>query len=190
MLYDKFVDASGAFAQELGFLARAVSYDETRPFMRQIFVEPSETGGLKGAAVDGLRLHIVDPLDGAAGVMGLTPGFWRVLKTAKKNAWISRLDEKETNDWKFPAYQRIIPAEKAEYETVFEGFAFSGGRYTKHSELARFIHDFPDATAINLRYLADLGTGTEWKVEWYGSTKAVKFTGGGRMAVIMPMQID
>ena len=189
MLYDKFIDARGDFAGELGFLARAVSNNETLRFMQQIFVEPSETGGLKGVAVDGRRLHIVNPLDGAAEMIGLTPGFWQVFRTAKKNVWIARLDDKETGGFIFPPYQKVIPAGKAEYETVFEGFAFSGGRYAKHTGLARFIHDFPDVTAIDLRYLADLGTGTEWKVEWYGSTKAVKFTGDSRMAVIMPMHI-
>ena len=187
MLYDRFIDARGIFAEELGFLARAVFNNETRLAMQYIFVEPLETGELKGAATDGRRLHIVNPLNEAAGALGLTPGFWQVFKNTEKRLWIARLNDKETEGLIFPAYQRVIPAEEAKHETTFEGFAFSG-RHAKHAELAKFIHDFPDTTAINLRFLADLDTGTEWKVDWYGGKKTMKFTAGSRMAVIMPMR--
>jgi hypothetical protein len=165
MLYDKFIDAAGAFAEELGFLARAVSDDETRCPMQYIHVEPSEAGKLKGVATDGKRLHIVKPFSKAAEIMGLTSGFWQVFKNTEDRVWIARLDDKETDGLIFQAYQKVIPNGKAKYETTFEGFAFSG-RYTKQDDLAKFLHDFPDVTAINLRHLADLGTATEWKVDW------------------------
>jgi hypothetical protein len=134
-------------------------------------------------------LHIVEPLNKAAEIMGLVPGFWQVFKNTEDRVWIARLNDKETDGFKFPAYQRVIPAGKAEYETTFEGFAFSG-RYTKYDNLATFLHDFPDVTAIDIQYLADLGTAAEWKVEWYGSKKAMKFTDGNHIAVIMPIRID
>jgi hypothetical protein len=189
MLYDKFIDVAGAFAHELNFLARAVSNDETHCPMQYIFIESSEIGKLKGAATNGKRLHIVKSFSKAAEAVGLTSGFWQVFKNTEEIVWIARLDDTETNGWKFPAYQKVIPAGKAEYETTFEGFAFSG-RHAKYDNLATFLHDFPDATAIDLQYLADLGAATEWKVEWYGSKKAMKFTEGNRMAVIMPTRID
>jgi hypothetical protein len=84
MNYNAFVDARDTLAFQLGFLARAVSNDETRLFMTYLHVEPSDKGnGLLGVATNGQRLHLVDPLD-QADAWGVTPGFWRVLKTSPK----------------------------------------------------------------------------------------------------------
>jgi hypothetical protein len=149
MLFGKFIDASGSLAFELSFLARAVSDDLTHYVMNQIYVEPSEIKGLKGVATDGRRLHIVDPFDGLAGILGLSPGYWKVIKNSKRTVWITRLDDSETTKWDFPNYRAVIPEGEAVYKTTFEGFSF-GNQKSNYPGLIEFIRNFPDATAINL----------------------------------------
>jgi len=190
MKYGKFIDAPGSFAFQLDFLSKAVSTNETRYFMKYIHIEKSDKGeGLLGVATDGRRLHLIDPFD-VASVLGMTPGYWEVLRGAKRNAlWTVRLEDCEVNGWHFPDWRKVIPQGKATYTTTFEGFSMNGYK-GNFGELAKFIHDFPDATAINLEYLHNLGTGFTWNVEWYGPSKALKFTEGNRMALIQPMLID
>jgi hypothetical protein len=86
-------------------------------------------------------------------------------------------------------YKKAIPTGTPEYTTEFNGFSIGGYSYNNrnYSGLAKFLHDFPDATAINLEYLLDLGTGLKWNVEWFGSNKPLKFTETNLTAVIMPM---
>jgi hypothetical protein len=190
MIYNKFIDATGSFAKELSFLAKAVSDDETRPFMQHIYIEKSEKDEnfLKGVAVDGRRLHIVDPFDTVAGIMGLVPGFWKVFNDSS-HVWIARLDDEETKEYIFPAYRRVIPTGEPEYKTTFEGCSLIG-RGANPVEIAKFLHGFPDVTAINLKYLCDLGIGIQWDVEWYGSGNALKFSdNNNRLAVVMSMHI-
>ena len=194
MKYDKFLDLEGSIAFQLGFLSKAVSDDETRYFMREIYIEPSDKGdGLLGVATDGQHLHLVDPLSGAAEVFGMTTGYWRVMrkytKSHKDRVWIARLDDSETKGWMYPNWRRVIPTGDAVYETTFEGFEFEGIN-SNYAGFIRFIRDFPEATVINLKNLMFLGTGFVWNVKWYGHNKALKFIEGDRMALIMPMLMD
>jgi hypothetical protein len=192
MLYGKFIDAEGMLAFQLKFLHKAVSYDEARYFLREMFIEPSEKyeGQLRGIATCGNRLHIVDPLESkSAEFHQITPGYWRGLRSFKNDRiWIARLDDMETRSFRFPDWQKVIPnGEGVEYRTAFEGFSVKSK--INIDKLAKLFHGFPDATAINLKYLEDLGTGFTWDVEWYGPQKAIKFTQGNRTAVVMPMRL-
>jgi hypothetical protein len=192
MKYGKFVDAAGSVAFQLRYLSKAVSTDETRFFMMYIHIEPSDKGeGLLGVATDGRRLHLVDPLDeAAAGVFGITPGYWQVFKGAHSSRlWLARLEDSETESWRYPAWRNVMPKGEVAYKTTFEGFNIKGPK-SNYTELAKFLHDFPDATAIDLEYLSLLGTGFTWDVEWYGSNKSLKFIEGNRLALIQPMMID
>jgi len=190
MMYDKFLDVNGNFASDLNFLARATNKeDETRYVMEYIHIEPSEKSDeLLGVATDGRHLHLIDPLNKSAVEMyGITPGYWQVLRTYKKSVriWIARLEDSYTSDWKYPNWKKVVPTGEAAYKTTFEGFTFDGHN---HHGLAKFIHGFPDETAMRLNYLQSLGIYTVWNVEWYSQTKLVKFTEGNRMALIMPLQ--
>jgi hypothetical protein len=190
MIYNQFIDATGEFAGELSFLAKAVSDTETRIFMQHIYVEKSETdeSRLRGVATDGRRILIVDPLNTYAGIMGLVPGFWKVLKDSRR-VWIARLDDKETKGYMFPAYRKVIPTGEPKYKTTFKSCSLYG-RGAKPVGIAKFLHDLPDVTAINLKYLHDLGNGYQWDVEWYGSGAALKFSdNNNRLAVITSMNI-
>jgi len=196
MVYNGFISAEGMIAYQLGFLAKVIFPDKKLSFWGDthaecIYIKPSEKGdGLSGITTDGRRLHLVDPIEESlVKHWGLSAGYWEVIKNNSKQTQIARLDDKATNDWKFPNWRKVIPAEEAVYKTVFQGFSFKSKVLKKnHAELARFFRDLPEATAINLEYLEDLGV-TEWDVEWYGQNKAVKFTAGDCVAVIMPMQM-
>jgi len=193
MQYGKFVDAVGKVASQLKFLSKAVSDDKIRYFMNFIHIEQSDKGeGLLGVATDGHHLHLVDPLhEAAVEAFGITPGYWKALRFKKKKEriWIARLDDLCVKDRKYPDWRKIIPCGEAVYKTAFEGFSLTGPKAI-YSEFAKFIHGFPDVTAINLEYLQALGTGFTWDAEWYGPNKALKFTEGDRTALIMPMRID
>jgi len=194
MIFGKFVDAEGILASQLRFLSRAVSDDETRYFMQEIHIEPSDKGEglLLGIATDGRHLHLVDPLSKAATeVYGMTPGYWRSLRTFKNSEriWVAQLGEKETAGWVYPNWRKVVPDGKAvQHRTTFNGISLETGEGS--IEIATFFHDFPDATALNFRFLEALGIDAEWDVEWSGPQKSIKFIDGDRMAVIMPSIIS
>jgi len=194
MKYNAFVDCVGNLANELIFLSGATEEAARRPYMEYIYITQSESGEegqLCGVATDGRRLHVVDPLYKSATAFGLVPGYWRVFKKIKKPVvWVARVDDPSVSELTFPDYKKIIPTGTPEYQTKFSGFCYGNTFRRNYGELAKFIHDFPDATAINLEYLHDLGIGFDWAVDWYGSQKPLKFTDANRMAVIMPMIID
>jgi hypothetical protein len=186
MKYSAFIDVPKSLAFQLDFLSRAVSTDETRYTMNYINIISGEKG-LLGVASDGRRAHLAEPLDKAADILGITPGYWRVIKKTAKTMFIARLDDSETKDWNYPNWRKVIPSEKAVYETTFEGFSLERKRAYPHS-LEKLFRNFPEATFIDLKYLLSLGTGVDWRVEWRGAEKAIKFTADNLLAVIMPMQ--
>ena len=194
MQYGKFIDATDILSFQLRFLSKATTDDERHYFMKYIHIEPSDKGeGLLGVTTDGARLHLVDPInDAAVKVFGLSQGYWQVFKGGGSNRlWIARLEDSETNGFQFANWRRIMPSGEPEYKTTFSGFSFKKtGFYTGYPNLAKFLHEFPKATALNLGFIQDLGTGFDWHVDWYGPNKPLKFTEGDRVTVIMPMTID
>ena len=194
MLFGKFIEAEGALAFQLRFLSKATMEDDDprRSFMSDIYVEPCEKENeLLGVTTDGRRLHLVNPLEKcAAEVFGMTPGWWRFFKnSSSKRVWVARIEDSQTNGWNFPNWRRIIPEGTPEYTTTFNGFSSSGER-RGYAELAKFLRDFPEITAINLSYLQDIGIDYEWCVEWYGNNKPLKFIQSNRMVLIQPIQTD
>ena len=192
MKYDKFADIEGSFASALGFLSEAVGDDEERWFMKYIHIEPSDKGdGLLGVATDGRHLHLIDPLHaGMVELFGITPGYWQVLRTYKKQEriWIARLDDSVTGDWVYPNWRKVVPTKEAVYKTTFNGFSFE--EKTNHAGVAKLLHDFPETTAMSLTYLQSIGMFCEWDVEWFGPLSTIKFIEGDRVAVIMPLQLE
>jgi hypothetical protein len=191
VIYETFIEAAGKFAGEIGFLGKAVSRDETRPFMNHIHIEPSEQeeGAMMGVATDGRWLHIIDPLS-CPGGFGLAPGDWRCLKADRKTAWLAKIAEKDAGQ--FPAWRRVIPDKEPAYTTKFNGLPLIGKWRPRvsYQDMVKFIREFPEPTVINLAYLADLGTDDEWEVRYTENTKALLFEAGNKRAVIMPMMPD
>ena len=198
MKYGTFIESQGVFTQELRFLAKAVSDDETRYFMDFMLIEPSEAEDkredksaplFRGVATDGRRLHLVDPLNSAAApVFGLCPGFWHVVSNKASCVQIALVPDFQGQ---FPVYRKVIPGEEVLHHSEFFGFTLSGRRAMEGGrELSRFFRAFPEPTPLQLSYIADLGIDTPWKVEWRGNKKAVTFKSGNKTAIIMPMQAD
>jgi len=189
MKYSAFIDAEGLNASHLDFLAKAASDDSTRFFMNNIHIEPSDKGEglLLGVATDGRRIHLVDPIPEPITFLGLTPGYWKVLKTSAKRVWLARLDDSITDGWNFPNWRKFVSSNEAVYETTFEGFALKKNYSNTHG-LVKFMRGFPETTVVDINYLCQLGTDSTWKLEWFGNTMPLKFTAENLMAVIMPMQ--
>jgi hypothetical protein len=118
-----------------------------------------------------------------------------VVRSDTKTAWLAKQvppvpDEKHP-DIPFPNWKRVIPQDKPNFITKFNGFAYSSKvRGCNYVEMVKFVREFPDPTVLNLDYLADLGTSLVWDVGWFSGNKAITFTSGDRFAVIMPMQYD
>ena len=188
--YNAFIDCVGNLACELSFLSKATEANSMHPYMSEIKVEASESGEgeLRGLTTDGKRLHMVDPIDKSAKDFGLSPGYWHIFKKTERLIWAARICDEQTKDWNFFNIQRVMPSTEPEYRTEFLGFCLKYYSKRNFGDLAKFLHDFPEVTAINLEYLHDLGMNTTWKVEWYGAHKALKFSAGNRMALIMPME--
>ena len=194
MIYGTFIKSHGELSGQLYFLSKAVSDDETRLMMSFMLIEPSDKkeGQFKGVTTDGRRLHLVDPL-AYPGDMGLEPGNWAVLKAGFKETWIAKIvKHDEKYPVVFPAYKRVIPQGDPEYKTEFSGLPPLARNISSRGSqnMVKFIREFPDPTAFNLKYLADLGSFLIWDVAWYGGSKAGKFTSGDYSAVIMPMAME
>jgi hypothetical protein len=198
MKYGTFIESQGGFTQELRFLAKAVSGDETRYFMNHIFIEPSEATLydnkknvplFRGVATDGRRLHIVDPISESAGeVFGLVPGFWHVVSNKQSCVQLAHIPDFEGQ---FPNYRQVIPTSEVLHHSKFSGFTLSGRNVTGGSrEIAKLFKGFPELTIANLSYLMDLGMDTTWKVEWRGSKPALVFKSGAKTAIIGTILAD
>jgi hypothetical protein len=188
MIYGTFIEAFGEFSSQITFLSRAVCKDETRYFMCHILIEPSdvEPGKFRGAATDGKRLHIVDPLSCQDGI-GLEAGNWRPLKAGGKTSWIARIKD---NAGEFPDYRKAIPNGAPLSTFELPGLPRGNDLSENMKYLVNFFREFPEPTAINFNYLNSLDHYSAWKVKWYGSDKAVLFESNSYSAVIMPMDMS
>jgi len=185
MIYGKFIEVTGELAYQLNFISKTIGNDPERPIFHNILIEKSEIDekGLKAVAVDGKRMHIVDPL-AIETDEGLKEGRWRFLKYKPKlrTAWMAEIPHPS---YEFVNYKKAIPTIEPSFIEDFE-LGFTGEYYG--GELARVLHflnSFPEPTVINPYFLADLGFGT-WTVSWYERNKAVVFEKEEYKAIIMP----
>jgi hypothetical protein len=191
--YETFIEAGGLFASEIYFLSRALgpwgSYRGQVEPTCCIHVEVSENG-LAGVATDRRRMHVVDPLHvNVFGGADFGPGAWRALGGEGEFAWIAKVADENTE--LFVPWKKIIPEGTPEYTREFAGYSpewEEEGDTVGAEELTRLIREFPEETAIQLRYLADLGRMDRWTVEWRRNNRAVVFESGNRKAVIMPLE--
>lgn len=196
--YGAFADVDGGqLLNELRFLAVAVSDDGTRPVLHGINIEVVSEATekvpyqiLRGVATDGRRLHLVNPLNqSAAPLFGLSPGRWEVISNKPKRVQLARMNNPEGT---FPNWEKVFPSEPVKFTTQFRGFALSGRRLSDSSgNLFKLARALPHNDPINLAYLADLGYGDEWTVEWRRERGAILFKNKNvKTALIMPMQGD
>jgi hypothetical protein len=192
--YETFIEAEGLFAWEINFLSRALgpweSYGGQVERTCCIHVEVSEKG-LAGVATDRRRMHVVDPLHaGAFGGAEIGPGAWRVLRGTGELARIVKVADEDAG--LFVPWKKVIPEGTPGYTCEFAGYSpewEKEGDTVGAEELTRLIRGFPEETAIQLRYLADLGRMDRWTVEWRRNNRAVVFESGNKKAVIMPVAV-
>lgn len=193
--FDGFIEVDSYYAKELTFLAKAVCTNDWRQYMQYLHVEPSDApddradktpARLRGVTTDGRRLHIVDPLpDALVAVHGMKVGDYRVLKSGKV-CQLARYEDGTTEE--FVKYRHAIPDSPVTHSAQFSGIDLKAGR--GFPELLSMFRNFPEPTACNFNFLADLGFGEAWDVEWRGTQKALVFKYKNRTALIMPMEAE
>lgn len=196
--YSFYAELEGTLAAEFAFLGKAGSTDETRFFMNWILVEPivadDATKGLRGVSTDGRRIHLVEPLCTVIDMYGLTPGLYKVVPTSKrKSVSVARVaDESMEECGKFPNWQRVMPEGEGVKKLDFRGFSLSGKRSAAvFRDIIAFFRAFPEPTAIDHRFLADLPlTAGTWECHYWEPCKALKFIANNLTAVIMPMTFE
>lgn len=197
--YGMFAEIDGGqLLDEMRFLARAVSHDETRAMMGGINIEvvseateetPYQT--LLGVATDGRRIHIVEPLNKSAGpLFGLTAGLWAVISANLKRVQLAKINEPAGD---YPNWRKIMPTAPVVSRATFEGFTLTSSRHASESSihLYKLARALPECEPINLDYLSDLGYGDTWTVEWRRKGGSLLFRNQNvKTAIIMPMVDD
>lgn len=182
MTYSKFIEVTGKdIAKDFGFVAKAVSTDETRYFLNNVYCEEN-----KLIATDGRRMHILD-------LKGNPYGFeekkhYRVLKTTLTIVWFAELSEAPGD---FPNWKRVIPERKTAEKTFKYESATSTDFYGEgYQQITKLIRNIPAQNCLNLKFVQDLKKSTEWTVYTYGTNKPIEFVSDELTAIIMPMQME
>jgi hypothetical protein len=189
MIYGMCLEAFGELAKQISFLSRALcdgyDYFNEPSFRYNIKIERSDLypESLRGIAMDGFRLHLVDPLCSSE---GLEEGFWRVIKTSGDISWMARLRE---DDEKYPDFHKVIPKKGPISTFVLHGLP-RGDLLGNMAFLVKFFREFPEPTSINMNYLNSLDPTLEWNVKWYGSKKPVVFESMSYTSVVMPQIME
>jgi hypothetical protein len=179
MQYGRFFEiGKGILCDQLRFLAVAVAEDMMRYFMQYIRVEQAEEG-LRAVASDGRRLHLVTKLAPKAAMEGIVPGAYAVMKKTGRSIWLVKIEEGAGD---FPDYKRIFKEEPPTFEGKWRGMQ------KNTASLFELCYSFPEPTALNLRYLEDIGA-EEWTVKWWAPSYGVLFEAKDRQAVIMPIDL-
>ena len=193
--YGKFFEVEGTLADDLRFLAPAIS---TTDFFSMDYLvledsTPAEDGTpqLRAIATDRARMHIVDPLPKTAiQIYGLKAGKYRVLKVNRNNV---QLVEYPGAQGTFPDYKRAIPTDPPKWtrefygepERCIKGFSIN---------LAKISNIEGKVCAIDFNFLKPLA-GYSWSVGIYDSdlpwiSKVLVFKSGTKTAYLMPLNAD
>lgn len=195
--YGTFADVDGGqLLDQLRFLAKAATKSGYgyRPMMAGINIEvvteaTEETPYpiLRGISTDGRRLHIVDPLNqSAAPLFALSVGRWDVISNSQSRVQLAKMNDPEGD---FPNWRKVVPSDPVVHTTQFGGLVLSGKRLFEASvHLYKLARAFPECDPIMLDFLADLGYGDSWTVEWRKKGGSIVFRNQNvKTSVIMPM---
>ena len=169
----------GFFFQNLSFVLKARSDDESRSYMTGLHVEESEDGTGVAICTDGLRLHMWK--DFPTG--WIAPGEYHVNSANIKMIVL----EDDTDNFVFPNWRKIMPDKEGRKEVSMD----LAGKSLKKKEIGSFSRvaaqlAIESGCIINLKFLDDL-SGHDW-VAWYDEPdKSVLFENKTLTALIMPM---
>jgi hypothetical protein len=163
------------------FVCRALSKDESRPFLMALHIEKRK-GGITVVATDGSRLHLAELS------IEIAPGEYSPLITK------SSIILKPVTDITFPNWRRVVPQPGSELAVL--DIPLSDKKQAKSARLTRHLVMIFEHTrqAIDIGFLDDLSAGA-WKLLGStGSSKAILFMqqekGKERNAVIMPLSLN
>jgi len=163
------------------FVLKALSTDETRPFLMVLHVE-KRRGGIRVVATDGRRLHMADL------VLGIEPGDYTSLVTKMS------IILKPNSEVAFPNWRRVVPQTGAELGTLDFSAASVGKKVGPCGQMTRAVVSLVEKTheVINVHYLDDLSKAPWTIFGTSGSSRAVLLRRGnidhGQTAVIMPLE--
>jgi hypothetical protein len=181
MRYETFIEADGELGRQITFLSRVLRKNGDFDYTSNILIEKSEIeeGKFRGVACDNYRLHIVDPLFMLSPEVGLAEGYWRSLKSGGATAWIVKCDQ----SYRFPNFRAVMP--KVDPLFTFRLPGLPRGDISRNTDfLVKFFREFPEPTALNMRYLNALDHNREWTVKWYGVKKPILFESDDYTALI------
>ncbi len=167
------------------FAALAVSTDPTRFFIDGCECVEYE-GKMALVATDGCRLHIA-PIDRNPDDYDIGSGY-RPIKVLKKSVDFVK---KETGNYQFPAFERVIP-DKFTGEPLIVSIpaaAFKEPEFisTAYTKIVRWL---PDERTINFSYLAALA-GETWTLKLSAKKEAMLCAADdGKIAVIAFIKME
>ena len=100
-----------------------------------------------------------------------------------ETSWIAQI---RSDVGRFPDSRVAIPKDKPLFTFDLPGLP-RGNLIGNMPYLIDFFRKFPEPTAINFNYLNSLDHYSAWKVNWYGSDKAVLFESNRFAAIIVPI---
>ncbi len=166
----------------LSFVLKALSTDETRPFMMVVHIEKRKRG-ITAVATDGKRMHTAD-LD-----LDVAPGDYVPLITK------ASVILKPSTGIQFPDWKRVFPKVGTEITMLDFSSAGIGKKNTQCANMTQQVLKLYEKThqAVNMQFLDDLSKGP-WTVYGVGGTSRavlLKRTEGEleRSAVLMPMEM-
>jgi hypothetical protein len=187
LTYGTFIDARGVDSYDLGFLAKAIGCNPFRPQIHYIYIE-QDGEILRGIATDAMRMHIVRSLPTH---LGLTPGYWAVLRALRGCIWLAKLES--TEGLTFPDHKAILAGyTEAKCTTKIILSPMTSYSASNNNTAIAILHrTFPRGTIFNLDNIYDITHGIPaedtWEVMYYGKNRAIVFAGHNRTAIIMPI---
>ena len=165
----------------LQFVCKALSKDETRPFLMVVHIEKRK-GGITAVATDGSRLHLAEL------AIDIAPGDYSPVITK------TSIILKPLLNVTFPNWRRVVPLAGSDLAVL--DIPMSDKKQVKSARLTRQLVTVFEHTrqAIDIGFLDDLSAGV-WKlVGSTGTSKAILFIQGEkgkeRNAVIMPLSLN
>jgi len=158
------------------FVSKAVSKEDTRPLLRMIKIEKTDSNKVFAYAADGYRLHIADISE----CPPIPEGLYTIVKSTKKELILQKEDDDAT---KYLNIWNLIPDAPCVKE--FDNAVEFNCLY------AHVIRALSDGVGINHKYLQDIDSDNhDWSMWYGGGSNPIGFKNNTLCAVIMPMAIQ
>jgi len=174
---------SGADYRASLFVLKAISDDETRPYLCVLHVEATRSGS-RLVCTDGRRLHVAE-------IESKIPSGDYTAEATKQAVYL----QESKAGLIFPNWRKVVPAKAQEKGSIDFSNSGLGQKQNQCAQMSIVFHELMAKTGevVNLKYLDDLGK-EEWRLySQEEKHKALLFkreeAGKESIAVIMPLEI-